>query len=69
MRVMGPQFGLHGLCPRDAAPRNASSPSIHPSIHFLEVLREVGGGGQKMSPPFFGLKIMNLLGFFDFEPK
>ena len=32
-----------------------------------------GGGGSKMSkkmtPPFFGSKIMNLLVFFDFEPK
>ena len=27
------------------------------------------GGGQKMTPPFFGSKIMNLLVFFDFEPK
>ena len=31
------------------------------------------GGGSKMSkkmtPPFFGSKIMNLLIFFDFEPK
>ena len=31
------------------------------------------GGGSKMSkkmtPPFFGSKIMNLLVFFDFEPK
>ena len=27
------------------------------------------GGGQKMTPPFFGLKIMNLLVFSDFEPK
>ena len=30
--------------------------------HFFEVLREVGGG-QKMTPPFFGSKIMNLLVF------
>ena len=44
--------------------------------HFFEVLREgggVGGGGvknvEKMTPPFFGSKIMNLLVFFDFEPK
>ena len=32
----------------------------------------VGGGwrwGQKMTPPFFGSKLMNLLVFFDFEPK
>ena len=33
----------------------------------------MGGGGSKMSkkmtPPFFGSKIMNLLVFFDFEPK
>ena len=35
----------------------------------------VGGGGggvknvEKMTPPFFGSKIMNLLVFFDFEPK
>ena len=36
--------------------------------HFFEVLREVGGG-QKMTPPFFGSKIMNLLVFFYFEPK
>ena len=32
-----------------------------------------GWGGvknvEKMTPPFFGLKIMNLLVFFDFEPK
>ena len=28
-----------------------------------------GVGGQKMTPPFFGSKIMNLLVFFDFEPK
>ena len=31
------------------------------------------GGGvknvEKMTPPFFGSKIMNLLVFFDFEPK
>ena len=30
------------------------------------------GGGSKMSkndPPFFGSKIMNLLVFFNFEPK
>ena len=31
------------------------------------------GGGvknvKKMTPPFFGSKIMNLLVFFDFEPK
>ena len=33
--------------------------------HFLELLREVGGvGGQRMTPPFFGSKIMNLLVFF-----
>ena len=44
--------------------------------HFFEVLREVGGGGgggskmsNKMTPPFLGSKIMNLLVFFDFEPK
>ena len=41
--------------------------------HFFEVLREVGGWGvknvEKMTPPFFGSKIMNLLVFFDFEPK
>ena len=44
--------------------------------HFFEVLREVGGGVEggvknveKMTPPFFGSKIMNLLVFFDFEPK
>ena len=33
----------------------------------------MGGGGSKMckknDPPFFGLKIMTLLVFFDFEPK
>ena len=28
-----------------------------------------GGGGSKNDPPFFGSKIMNLLVFFDFEPK
>ena len=37
--------------------------------HFFELLREVGGGFKKNDPPFFGLKIMNLLVFFDFEPK
>ena len=50
--------------------------------HFFEVLREGGGGWggggggrggvknvEKMTPPFFGSKIMNLLVFFDFEPK
>ena len=49
--------------------------------HFFEVLREgwggwAGGGeggglggSQKMTPPFFGSKIMNLLVFFDLEPK
>ena len=42
--------------------------------HFFEVLREGGGvggvgGSQKMTPPFFGSKIMNLLVFLDFEPK
>ena len=37
--------------------------------HFLEVLREVGGGSKNDPPPFFGPKIMNLLAFFDFEPK
>ena len=25
------------------------------------------GGGQNMTPPFFGSKVMNLLVFFDFE--
>ena len=29
----------------------------------------VGWGGQKITRPFFGLKIMNLLVFFDFQPK
>ena len=32
----------------------------------------MGGGGQKCrknDPPLFGSKIMNLLVFFDFEPK
>ena len=28
-----------------------------------------GGGGSKNDPLFFGSKIMNLLVFFDFEPK
>ena len=44
--------------------------------HFFEVFREVGGRGgggvknvDKMTLPFFGPKIMNLLVFFDFEPK
>ena len=43
--------------------------------HFFEVLREGGGGWggvknvEKMTPPFFGSQIMNLLVFFDFEPK
>ena len=45
--------------------------------HFFEVLREVGGRGggggvknvEKMTPPFFGSKIMNLLVFFNFEPE
>ena len=48
--------------------------------HFFKVLWEggagggvgVGGGGQKCrknDPPFLGSKIMNLLVFFDFEPK
>ena len=40
--------------------------------HFFEVLREVGGAGggfKKLTPPFFELKIMNLLVFFDLEPK
>ena len=56
-----------------------SGPPQTPQLetHFFEVLREgwgggVGGGGQKMlkkTPPFFGSKIMNLLVFFDFEPK
>ena len=43
---------------------------------FLDLLRDVGGGGgggvagfQKMTTPFLGLKIMNVLVFFDFEPK
>ena len=27
------------------------------------------GGGSKNDPPIFGSKIMNLLFFFDFEPK
>ena len=40
--------------------------------HFLQPLREVGGGGgwgAEMTPHFFGSKIMNLLVFLDFEPK
>ena len=43
--------------------------------HFFKVLWEGGGVGgavktvEKMTPPFFGSKIMNLLVFFDFEPK
>ena len=52
--------------------------------HFFKVLWGGGGGGgggwgggggggvknvEKMTPPFFGSKIMNLLVFFDFEPK
>ena len=39
--------------------------------HFFEVLRGGGGWGgvKQRPPPFFGSKIMNLLGFFDFEPK
>ena len=44
--------------------------------HFVELLREGGGrggggggGGVKNDPPFFLSKIMNLLVFFDFEPK
>ena len=28
-----------------------------------------GGNVEKMTPPFSGSKIMNLLVFFDFEPK
>ena len=28
-----------------------------------------GGGGHKLTPPLFGSKIMNVLVFFDFEPK
>ena len=42
--------------------------------HFFEVFQGGGGGGGgvknvvKMTPPFFGSKIMNLLVFFDFEP-
>ena len=28
-----------------------------------------GGRGQKTTPPFFGSKLMNLLVFFNFEPK
>ena len=31
--------------------------------HFLELLREGGVAGLKMTPPFFGSKIMNLLVF------
>ena len=54
-----------------------SGPPRTPSLgtHFFEVLREVGGGGggvknvAKNDPPFFGSKIMNLLVFFDYEPK
>ena len=40
--------------------------------HSFEVFREVGGGGIKnveRMTPHFGLKIMNLLIFFNFEPK
>ena len=29
----------------------------------------MGWGVKKWPPPFFGSKIMNLLVFFDFEPK
>ena len=42
---------------------------------FFEFLREGGGAGggvknvDKITPLIFGLKIMNLLVFFDFEPK
>ena len=54
-----------------------SGPPLSPpplETYFFEVFREVGGGGgvknvEKMTPPFFGSKIMNLLVFFDFEPK
>ena len=46
--------------------------------HFFGLMQEVGGGGgwgvggergQKTTPPLFGSKLMNLLVFFNFEPK
>ena len=41
--------------------------SIHPSIHFFEVLREVGGGGgSKNDSPFFWVENHESFGFFQF---
>ena len=55
-------------------------PHLKPT--FLGLCRRWGGGGlgggggggggargQKTTPPFFGSKLMNLLFFFNFEPK
>ena len=47
-----------------------STPPQTPPLEtlFFEVLRE-GAVDEKMNPPFFGSKIMNLLVFFDSERK
>ena len=39
--------------------------------HFLELLREGGGGGRgsKIDPPFFWVENQESFGFFYFEPK
>ena len=48
------------------------SSSLDPKRWCKTSNRGWGGGSknvEKMTPPFFGSKIMNLLVFFDFEPK
>ena len=48
-------------------------PHLKPTFLRISGMGGGGGGGvknvEKMTPPFFGSKIMNLLVFFDFEPK
>ena len=65
-----------GCCSINASPNEflVCTPPTHTPLetHLFEVLREVeggDGGGSKKEPPFLGLKIMNLLVVFDFEPK
>ena len=54
-----------------------SGPPPDPPPHLKPTFWSFGGGGgggvgrgfKKLTPPFFGSKIMNRFVFFDFEPK